>query len=292
MGVVMAVHRSACLAAFAFSLMSSTAWSQEAWSLDGFQAPESAVLDTERNALYVSNVAGEPNGKDGVGFISKVSPEGTMEEAEWVTGLDAPKGMVLHEGMLYVSDIDRLVEINVETGEIANSWAAEGAQFLNDTAVDDAGRVFVSDMATNAVYVLENGALSVWLKDEALQHPNGLDVDNGRLIVAAWGQEMQPDFSTKVPGHLLAVDLESKAISPLGNAQPIGNLDGLEPDGAGNWLATDWIGGALFRIKEDGSSEQLLDLNMGSADLEYVQDGKLAIIPMMMDGKLVAHRIE
>ena len=46
---------------------------EEVWSLDGFQAPESALLDSERSVLYVSSVAGEPNAKDGVGFISKVS---------------------------------------------------------------------------------------------------------------------------------------------------------------------------------------------------------------------------
>ena len=46
---------------------------EELWSLEGFQAPESALLDSARNVLYVSNVAGEANGKDGIGFISKVS---------------------------------------------------------------------------------------------------------------------------------------------------------------------------------------------------------------------------
>jgi len=72
----------------------------------------------------------------------------------------------------------------------------------------------------------------------------------------------------------------------------VGNLDGLESDGAGNWLATDWIGGALFRISPDGSAEQLLDLNQGSADLMYLEGDKLAVIPMMMDGRVVAYRIE
>jgi sugar lactone lactonase YvrE len=287
-----AKHRSAFLSAIALCLMSSPAWSEEAWSLSGFQAPESALFDSERNVLYVSNVAGTPDGKDGVGFISKVSTDGTMQEAEWVTGLEAPKGLVMHEDSLYVSDIDRLVEINVETGEISNSWPAEGAKFLNDLAVDDAGRVFVSDMITDTIYVLENGALSVWLQDAELQHPNGLYVDGDRLLVAAWGREIQPDFSTKTLGHLLSVDLNSKVISPLGEAQPLGNLDGLEPDGAGNWLSTDWVAGALHRIKEDGTSEQLLDLNQGSADLEFLESEKLVIIPMMMDGTVIAHRLD
>jgi sugar lactone lactonase YvrE len=110
--------------------------------------------------------------------------------------------------------------------------------------------------------------------------------------VAAWGQDLQEDFSTSVAGHLIAVDLETKEISALGSGEPVGNLDGLEADGAGNWLATDWIAGALFRISPDGTAEQLLDLNQGSADLEYIEGDKLAVIPMMMDGRVVAYRIE
>ena len=264
----------------------------EAWALEGFNSPESVVHDAERGELYVSNVAGAPDEKNGAGFLSRVSPDGEMLEAEWVTGLDAPKGLALDGGTLYVSDIDRLVAVDIETGEVTDSWQGEGAQFLNDTAVDGQGRVFVSDMAASAIYVLDGGNLSVWLQDEALKHPNGLKVDNGTLVVAAWGQDLQEDFSTSVAGHLIAVDLETKEISALGSGEPVGNLDGLEPDGAGNWLATDWMGGALYRINSDGSAEQLLDLNQGSADLGYLEGEKLAVIPMMMDGKVVAYRFD
>ena len=270
----------------------SSAVAAEAWSLDGFQAPESALFDSDRNVLYVSNVAGEPNAKDGVGFISKVSPDGKMQEAEWVKGLNAPKGLVMSGDKLYVSDVDQLVEIDVTSGKVTNTWNAEGAQFLNDTAADSAGRVFVSDMLTDSIYVLENGNLSVWVQDAALLHPNGLRVDGDRLIVAAWGKDIQPDFSTKEPGRLLAVDLKTKEISAIGSGAPVGNLDGLEPDGSGNWLATDWVGGALYRIHPDGTADQLMDLNQGSADLEFLDNDKLVIIPMMMDGKVTAHRID
>jgi sugar lactone lactonase YvrE len=272
--------------------IASPALAQEVWSLDGFQAPESALLDSQHNVIYVSNIAGDPGTKDGNGFISKVTPDGKMQEAEWVKGLNAPKGLVMNGDKLYVSDIDQLVEIDVNSGKVTNTWNAEGAQFLNDTAVDSEGRVYVSDMLTDSIYVLDNGALSVWLKDAALMHPNGLRVEDGRLLVAAWGKDLQPDFTTKEPGRLLAVDLKNKEISAVGSGQPVGNLDGLEPDGAGNWLVTDWVGGVLYRLHPDGTPDQLIDLNQGSADLEYDEKAKLAIVPMMTDGKLTAYRIE
>jgi sugar lactone lactonase YvrE len=265
---------------------------EEVWTLGGFSVPESALHDADRGVIYVANVAGEPLEKNGAGFLSRVSPEGAMLERDWVGGLDAPKGLSRDGSTLWMSDIDRLVSVDIETGAITGTWPAEGAVFLNDTAVDGGGRVFVSDMLTDAIYVLENDALALWLRDAELQHPNGLKVEGGVLIVAAWGRDMQEDFSTLTGGHLLQVDLATKAIAPLGSGEPVGNLDGLEPDGAGNWLVTDWIAGALLRIRPDGSHELLADLDMGSADLGFAPEDGLAFVPMMLNDRLVAFAID
>lgn len=265
---------------------------EELWALDGFSVPESVLHDGERGVLYVSNIAGEPTEKNGAGFLSRVSPDGEMLEREWVTGLDAPKGLARDGGTLWVSDIDRLMSVDIESGAITGSWVAEGAVFLNDTAVADDGRVFVSDMLTDAIYVLEGDALGVWLRDGELQNPNGLKVEDGALIVAAWGRDMQDDFTTLTGGHLLSVDLASKAIAPLGSGAPIGNLDGLERDGAGAWLVTDWIEGGLLHIRPDGSHDVLIDLDMGSADLGFDPETGTAFVPMMLNDRVVAFRIE
>lgn len=72
----------------------------------------------------------------------------------------------------------------------------------------------------------------------------------------------------------------------------MGNLDGLEPDGKGNWMVSDWIAGAVYRIGDDGNKEMLLDLDMGNADLEYIPGQSLLIVPMMLNNTLVAYRIE
>jgi sugar lactone lactonase YvrE len=288
----MIAFKSGLFSILLLGLAGSAAIAEEVWSLEGLKAPESVLFDAKRNIFYVSNIVGEPNGKDGIGYLSKVSPDGKLQTAEWVTGLDAPKGLVMKDDTLFVTDIDRLVAIHVESGEVTGTWPAEGAQFLNDTAVDEAGRVFASDMLANRIYILDNDALSVWLESEDLLHPNGLHIEDGRLLVAGWGRDIQPDFSSKTPGHLIAIDLNTKAISNIGPGEPVGNLDGLEPDGAGNWLVTDWVAGALLRIHADGTVEQLMDLNQGSADLEFMEEEKLAIIPMMMDGKLVATQLD
>lgn len=57
-------------------------------------------------------------------------------------------------------------------------------------------------------------------------------------------------------------------------------------------MVTDWIAGAAYRTADDGIKEMLPDFNTGSADLEHIADQSLLIIPMMLNDKLVAYRIE
>ncbi len=283
-----------CATVSLFMLVGSAASAQsvsETWRTEGLSNPEFVVFDPAENVLYVSNVAGEAMDKDGKGFISRLSPDGKIVTLEWAAGLDAPKGLALAGDRLYVSDIDQLVAIDTKTGAVAGRWPAAGAKFLNDVAADDAGRIFVSDMMTNRIWVLDGDRFEVWLEDPALENPNGLKISGDKLIVASWGA-MEPDFSTKVPGHLLAVDLSSKKITALGDPKPIGNLDGLEPDGAGGWYFTDWMSGGLFQAGADGNATELLDLAMGSADIGIIPAEKLLLVPMMNDGHLVAYKIQ
>jgi sugar lactone lactonase YvrE len=263
---------------------------EKVWQAEGLDGPESAVLDSGEGVLYVSNVNGDAAAADGNGYISKLSLNGEIIDKEWVTGLDAPKGLALHDGKLYVSDIDKLVVIDTGTGDIMASHDASGATFLNDVSAHEDGRVFVSDMMENQIWKLEGDQLELWLEDEALGNPNGVLAESDRLLIATWGKPKE-DFSTDVPGQLKAIDYETKEIQSLGD-EPVGNLDGLEADGQGGYLVTDWLSGVLYTFDADGKAEMVMDLNQGSADHEYVEGEKLVVIPMMMDGTVAAYKVE
>ena len=264
---------------------------RKVWEASGFMGPESAVYDAKRNIVFVSNINGDPNVKDGNGFISTMRPDGTIIKLKWVDGLSAPLGMVLAGDRLYVSDVDRLVEIEIDKGRISGKWKARDPKFLNDTAVDSAGRVYVSDMMGNTIYRLTDGKLTAWVKDTALQSPNGLMVEGDNLLVASWGVRTE-GFATSMVGHMKSIDLKTGVVSSLGNGTPVGNLDGLEPDGNGAYLVTDWMSGGLYRIASSGKADLLVDLNQGSADHEFIKSKRLAIIPMMMDGTVVAYEVK
>ncbi|MCA1456670.1 SMP-30/gluconolactonase/LRE family protein [Bradyrhizobium sp. BRP22] len=260
------------------------------WEASGFKNPESAIFDQASGAVYVSNVNGDARKKDGNGFISKLGPDGQVIALEWVKGLDSPTGLALSGGKLYAADVDRIAEIDLAKGEVINLYEALGSKFLNDVAADNRGRIYVSDMVSNSIWVLDGGKLSLLMQDDALENPNGLLAEDGRLVVASWGK-MAPDFSTQVPGHMKVVDLATKKVSSLGEPKPVGNLDGVEPDGKGGYLVTDWMNGGLFHFTNNGTATRLLPLQKGSADLGVGPDGTV-MIPLMMDGTVVAYKVD
>jgi hypothetical protein len=274
-----------------------------------FKTPESVIYEPNENVLFVSSIDGAPDGKDKQGFISKVSPlNGSIIELNWVTSLDAPKGMAVvnntNNSLLYVSDITDLVEVDVNSGKIINRYNAPGSGFLNDVASDNQGHVYVSDTVTNTIYRLDtknlgnksnnnnNASLQVWLQTPELNGPNGLYVDdtNNRLIVVSFGAFSNPGGSIRV------VDLQNRTMSSLGEegtAVPIGGLDGVEADSTGRYYyVTDNPAGKLYVVNSNGTGYETLDLQkQGTADLGTILDQNMIIIPMMQENKLEAFRI-
>lgn len=264
---------------------------EKLWELGGLRWPESALPDPSGETIYVSNVDGQPTAKDGNGVISKVSIDGRMIDPEWAKGLNAPKGLALSGERLYVADIDELVAIDVASAKIVKRWPAEGAKFLNDVVAHPDGRVFTSDTKSNTIWMLQNDVLTPWLKDDALNGPNGLAIEHGdRLVVAPIGR-LPKDGDPGAPAHLLAVSLKDKSIRDIGDGQPVGFLDGLVALGAGQYLATDFGQGPIYRISSAGAAETLVTLPPTTADLGYLPDRKIAVAPHSKDGKLIAYRI-
>jgi DNA-binding beta-propeller fold protein YncE len=262
-----------------------------AWQSDTvFEQPESVVLNADRQSFFVSNVNGDPNETDGNGYISQMSLTGEIIEQHWLDGFDAPKGLAVVGNNLYVADIKQLVVVDIKNKKITQRYLAPYAKFLNDVAVDNDGNVYVSDMMTNTIHRLMHGSFNVWLRNEQLEAPNGLLVEDDQLIVASWGN-MTDGIVTAIPGHLKTIDIKTKNISSLGDQTPVGNLDGVEPDGNGNYYVTDWVGGRLIHIQPSGISKTLLKLAQGSADHTVLLDQGLVIIPMMLSGNVVAYKI-
>ncbi|MGA0557456.1 SMP-30/gluconolactonase/LRE family protein [Larkinella sp. VNQ87] len=253
------------------------------WETDStLSVPESVLYDTKGNVLYVANIVGKSDSLDGDGFISKVSLDGKIENLKWTTGLNAPKGMGIHKNRLYVTDVYRLVAINLSNGQAEQTWdAVDKKAFLNDVTVDKDGTVYASDSRNSKIYRLKDSKWEVWIDGGDLNNPNGL---------LAVGTKKMMVGSTKI-GALQSLDVETKQLTKI--ADGMANTDGIVAVGK-DYIVSDWSG-RLFYITADGQKQLLIDTRtekVNSADIDYVPSKKLVVVPTFFKNKLVAYRLE
>jgi hypothetical protein len=248
------------------------------WVLTGLADPESAIVADEAGVLYVSNVSGEGDVKDGVGFISRVSADGQMLQREWVSGLNAPKGMAVSNGKLYVSDIDEIVEIDVASGAVTARHAAPGAKFLNDVVVLADGTVLASDSQNSRIYALHDGTVDAWLDDPQLLSINGLVSADGKLMVST------------MEGKLLSIDPATRAVTQV--AENLGSADGVASLGEGAYIVSEWQGRLIY-VGADGAQLVLMDTRQDDILLNdfALTQGDVLVIPNWRPGSLSAYRV-
>ncbi|NRA68393.1 MAG: GTP-binding protein [Pseudobacteriovorax sp.] len=274
------------LSALGIELNSKTVWN----ITEGLENPESAYYDDNTKQIFVSNVAGGPGDVDGNGFISKIGIDGRIISLKWIEGLNAPKGIRSYGNLLYVTDITSLVVIDIDAGKVIEKVAIPNAVFLNDIAIDRKGGLYVSDFLGNAIYSYQNGEVKLVLQSEDLEFPNGLTYYRGALFAGSWGgPAIADDFTTEFGGQLLRIDLKDSSLEA--RTDRLGNLDGLESLGFGYFLATDFIAGKILIVSTWNSLQFEVSLSSGSADLGYVPQKRLILVPNLVESTLSAIRI-
>lgn len=249
------------------------------WETDAaLKTPESVLYDAGGRVLYVANIDGkEPWAKDNAGSIGKVGLDGKVIAAEWVKGLQAPKGMGLYQGRLWVADIDRMVVIDVAKGAIAQTIPIEGAQRLNDVTVDKSGTVYVSDMQGLKIYAIKDGKPSVYLED-GFKRPNG---------VLAHGD----DFYVLDSGALLKFGKDKRRTTVVDGMDA--STDGVEHVQGDEFIVSCWAG-ALYSVK-GGEKQQLLDTRpqkINSADIGYDAKNRVVYVPTFFGNTVVAYELK
>ena len=249
------------------------------WSTDTLlKVPESVLFDGKNKVLYVANIDGQPWANDGKGSIGKVGLDGKIIAVDWVSGLQAPKGMGLYKNKLYVADLTELVVIDVTTGTIIERIAVEGAGGLNDVSADENGTVYVTDSRARRVYEVKDSKASMLLDSSKLKGPNGILKQKGNLYVLDAGgmYRMEKDGSlTK-----LAEGME-------------GGTDGIENVGGSDFLVSTW-GGVVYYVAADGTKQVLLDGRadkINSADIGYDAAKRIVYIPTFWKNSVVAYEL-
>lgn len=248
------------------------------WSTpDCFSTPESVLFDSTTHFIYVSNINGSPIAKDHNGFISRLHPDGTLDQLKWASGMHAPKGMGIYGTSLFVADIDHLLEIDLKTGKHKKAYPADGALFLNDVCIDPKGVIYISDYKNHQIYRFKNGHIESWLNRQELQGVNGLYFQNGNLYIGTAEAILQAHPETGKIFH---------------TAHHTGPIDGLVSDGHGGWIFSDWLG--HVRYSDNKTVSELLDLTpiqANAADIDYIFQTQILLVPTFNHNRVMAWKL-
>ncbi|SKB44065.1 SMP-30/gluconolactonase/LRE family protein [Daejeonella lutea] len=249
------------------------------WETDSsLKVPESVLLDRQNKVLYVSNIDGQDPWKaDGKGSIGKVDLDGKVISAEWVTGLESPKGLGMFNGKLYAADLTNLVIIDIASGKIEQKVPIAGAVGLNDIAVDGQGVLYISDSPGKRVFRFEKGKSEVFLDN--LNGPNGLFI-NGTDIFVLDNQAM----------HKVNAD---RTLTKITDGLD-GNADGLENVIGSDYIISCWEG-LIWYINADGTKEMLLDTRAAqknTADIGFDKETKTVYVPTFFKNTIVAYEVK
>lgn len=248
------------------------------WQTDAvLKVPESVLFDGAHKQLYISNIDGAPDGKDGKGSIGKLGLDGKIIAIDWVSGLDAPKGMALYNGKLYVADLSNVVVIDVAKAAIIKRIPIDGAAFLNDVTVDSKGIVYISDSETGKIHRLENDKVTTYL--EGFARPNGLLAVGNDLYVLASGAM-----------YKVGADKKQTQIAEGMEA----STDGIEEVKPGEFIVSCWSG-VVYYVKNDGSKQELLDTrteNSNTADIGYDAKNRIIYVPTFFKKSVVAYQLK
>jgi hypothetical protein len=145
-------------------------------------------------------------------------------------------------------------------------------------------------MLASKIYAVKDGKVALFVEGDDIEYPNGLIVENDRLIVGGWGKP-ENGFETKVPGRLFALDLKTKKKTPI-TPDPAANIDGLESDGKGGYVISDWNAGKIIHVGPKGEMTTIREFNKnGTADIAYLPSSHVLIVPHMTDNKIAAYDV-
>lgn len=220
---------------------------------------EAVEYDPDGNRWFVSNGS------------SLLVTETQGEEWSFFGEAVASHGMEVMDGVLYAIGNNVVHAYALESAELLGSLVIPGVGFLNGMGNDGAGHLVISDFQGNRIYSV-NAESPEQMTHEVLagnlaDPPNGIvvDVDNNRAIVVCWGNN----------ADILAVDLESGEVSTLVDGSGLGNLDGIDNDGNGQYYVSSWSPTRITRFNSDFTESETVVT--GAAGLSNPADISYAV---------------
>jgi sugar lactone lactonase YvrE len=265
--------------------------------IPGFSTPESVLWDAKDDVWFVTNINGNPSAKDGNGFISRLTRDGTVDSLQFIAGgrdgvvLNGPKGQALVGDTLWVADIDAVRGFDVHTGQPVASVPMD-AKFLNDIAAGPDGTLYVTDTGIefdaqgqmthpgpDRIFALKGRTVSVAAEGDWLERPNGITWDhaNNRFVVVPFGGP-----------HLLGWAPGGTRADTIGTGP--GGQDGVEfVDG--ELLVTSWADSSVFAADQAGNRKVVTGVP-SPADIGVDQVRGLVAVPIFTENRVELWRVK
>jgi len=283
-------HRDSSAAA-----QSQAAAPQKVGETTGLNAPESVKYDADLDVFFVSNIDGNPSGKDGKAEITKIRADSMGASTPFIESgkngvmLNAPKGLAIKGDTLWVADIDAVRAFNKRTGAPIASidLRSQKATFLNDIAIGGDGDVYVTDTGisfdakgqvshpgVNRIFKIAGKTVTEAAKGDSIASPNGItwDAANKRFLIAAFSGK---DVLTWTPG--------SAAVGHLASGQ--GQYDGIEVLSDGRVLVSSWTDSTVNVIQNGQLSPLVHNVN-APADIGVDSKRNVLAVPRLSDNKI------
>ncbi len=267
----------------------------------GFSTPESVLHDSGQDIYFVSNINGSPTAKDNNGFISRVRPDGAIENLKFIEGgragvtLNAPKGLAVLGDTLWVADIDAVRAFNARTGAPLDSVKLDslGAVFLSDVAIAPTGAIYITDTGIrfdDVGNVLHPGPdrifrigpdrkVSVAARGDTLGRPKGITLDlvGKRFLVVSFGGKSVMAWK---PGDRV----------PTVIAKGAGQFDGVEVVGT-RILVSSWADSTVSSY-ETGQQVKVISGVPSPADIGYDAKRNRVLIPIFSGNRVEVWQLQ
>ncbi len=242
----------------------------------GFMGPESVRYDSDHDVYFVGNFNGGGMDADNNGFISRVSPDGTVDSLRFIQGgredvtLHAPRGMAITGDTLWACDVDAVRGFDRQTGAplATVDFSDMDTGFLNDVTPGPDGALYVTDTGRDAVYRIAGGNISTLHQDSLLNSPNGItwDAERNRFIVVPYGGAQ----------HYFVWTAQDTTLTTEGSVSGA-QLDGVEVVEGGALIISSQADSSLHAVS-NGSDRVIAELDGRPADIGYdSRRGRIAV---------------
>mgnify|MGYP001359892633 CR=1 FL=1 len=151
----------------------------------GIKNPECVFYDKSSDSLFVSHVNGATTAIDSNGYISQLSLSGKVLNSKVLDGLNAPKGIYVADGILYVTDINRIILHDLNKKGRDTIIEVKGATSLNDIVYAESNKlIYASDLHGNKVYILGEKEAEI-----SVEKPNGLFLYGESLYIGTFHKD-------------------------------------------------------------------------------------------------------